>query len=136
MTELLSQAQRDLMMVNGNPYNRGMDHFPVVKLFTPDAGATWLLTELDSEDENIAFGLCDLGLGFPELGYVSLTELKAFESPMGLWVEQDQNFKAKAPLSVYAQAARSNQRIVEDNENLVEAIIKLAKEKKSKHQPS
>jgi len=52
----------------------------VVKLYTPNAGATWLLSELDAE--GIAFGLCDLGLGFPELGYVSLAELEAFR---GRW---------------------------------------------------
>jgi hypothetical protein len=30
----------------------------VVKLFTPDAACTWLLTELDPDDPDIAFGLC------------------------------------------------------------------------------
>lgn len=44
------------------------DHFPLVKLFTPDAQATWLFTDLDSEFPDIAYGLCDLGMGFPELG--------------------------------------------------------------------
>ena len=43
------------------------DFAPAVKLFTPDAGCTWLLTEIDPEDPDIAFGLCDLGMGFPEL---------------------------------------------------------------------
>ena len=37
------------------------DFIPVVKLFTPDGNCTWLLTELDPEDPDIAFGLCDLG---------------------------------------------------------------------------
>jgi hypothetical protein len=40
----------------------------VVKLFTPDAQCTWLLTELGNDD--IAYGLCDLGMGTPELGLV------------------------------------------------------------------
>jgi hypothetical protein len=40
------------------------DFLPVVKLFTPDAGCTWLLTEIDPDDPDIAFGLCDLGMGF------------------------------------------------------------------------
>ena len=40
--------------------------------------ATWLLTELD-EDGDQAFGLCDLGFGCPELGYVSLTEMRAVQ---------------------------------------------------------
>jgi hypothetical protein len=44
------------------------DFYPVVKLFTPDAACTWLLTELGPDEPDYAFGLCDLGLGFPELG--------------------------------------------------------------------
>lgn len=36
-----------------------IDPRPVVKFFTPDAGATWLLTEADPEDPDRLFGLCD-----------------------------------------------------------------------------
>lgn len=61
---------------------------PTVKLFTPDAGATWFLTEFDPE-EGLAFGLCDLGLGFPELGYVSVDELESVRGKFGLRVEVD-----------------------------------------------
>ena len=50
---------------------------PVVKLFTPDGAATWLLTDILPDDPDIAFGLCDLGMGEPECGSVSLTELSA-----------------------------------------------------------
>jgi hypothetical protein len=46
----------------------------VVKLFTPDVGAIWLLTEIDPDDHDHAFGLCDLGLGAPEIGWVSLND--------------------------------------------------------------
>jgi Protein of unknown function (DUF2958) len=52
---------------------------PVVKLFTADGNATWLLSELNP-DIDLAFGLCDLVLGEPELGYVSLVELAAARS--------------------------------------------------------
>ena len=90
----------------------GIDHVPVVKLFTPDAAATWLLAELYPADPSIAFGLCDLGLGFPELGDVSLTELRALRGPLGLRVEKDAHFRADKPISEYAAEARANQRIV------------------------
>ena len=53
------------------------DFRPVVKLFTPWGGCTWLLRELDPENPDIAFGLCDLGMGCPELGSVSLAEIEA-----------------------------------------------------------
>jgi hypothetical protein len=47
-----------------------IDFAPALKLFCPWNNATWLITELDPET-NIAFGLGDIGTGFPELGYIS-----------------------------------------------------------------
>jgi len=39
-------------------------------------GMDWFITEKDMEEDQIqAFGYCDLGMGCPELGYVSLVEL-------------------------------------------------------------
>ena len=46
-----------------------VDHSLVVKLFTPDGSATWFISEMDPDDPDHLFGLCDLGLGSPELGY-------------------------------------------------------------------
>jgi hypothetical protein len=47
----------------------------------------------------LAFGLCDLGMGEPELGYVSLTELRAVRGKIGLPVERDEHFEADKTLS-------------------------------------
>lgn len=63
----------------------------VVKFFTPDAAASWYITEADL-DEGLMFGWCDLGLGFPELGYVSVDELKQVRGKFGLPVERDLYF--------------------------------------------
>ena len=77
---------------------------PVVKLFVCVGGnATWLLSELDPTT-NIAFGLCDLGLGFPELGYVSITEL---EETLGWRLERDRHWTATKTLTEYAHEARA-----------------------------
>jgi hypothetical protein len=109
--QLLTQDLRDQLLANGRQQLplRGtgdeIDFVPVVKLFTPDAGATWLLTEIDPEDPDIAFGLCDLGLGFPELGSVSLAELAAVRGRLGLPVERDLHFRPNKKLSEYAQEA-------------------------------
>jgi hypothetical protein len=83
-----------------------IDHWPVVKLFTPDAQCTWLLTELE-DDGDTAFGLCDLGMDSPELGYVLISELTAVRGGLGLPVERDLHFKATKPLSQYAHEARA-----------------------------
>ncbi|WP_277752946.1 DUF2958 domain-containing protein [Variovorax ginsengisoli] len=37
----------------------------MLKWFNPCGGATWLITELDPDDDNIAYGLAYLGLGRP-----------------------------------------------------------------------
>lgn len=53
---------------------------------------TWLITEYDPH-ERIAFGWCDLGFGFPELGYVSLDEVQALRiPPIGARIERDLSF--------------------------------------------
>jgi hypothetical protein len=123
---LLTEKQLQELTKNGLPKNRSKDHFPIAKLFTPDAGATWLLTELDCKDTSIAFGLCDLGFGFPELGYVSLEELHEVRGPLGLPIEQDKYFEAKFPLSVYAEAARKMRQFTE-NTNLLEQVAHVLK---------
>jgi len=57
---------------------------PVVKLFTPDADATWLLgADRPPGDPDIAFGLCGLGMGLPELGCMRLSELAALRGMLG-----------------------------------------------------
>lgn len=113
-------------MQNGDPILRGKDHFPVVKLFTPDGNATWLLTEIDPYNPDTAFGLCDLGMGFPELGYVNLFELTALGGHLRLSVEQDGTFKATHPIRVYAQAAKMAWAITEEPAalQLAAAILK------------
>lgn len=82
------------------------DFYPVVKLFTPDAQCTWLLTELDPCDDDIAFGLCDLGMGTPELGSVSIAELESVRGPLGLAIERDIWFRPEKTISDYAREAR------------------------------
>ncbi|PKR48451.1 DUF2958 domain-containing protein [Thalassospira marina] len=87
------------------------DFWPVVKLFCPWGAATWLLSEIDPEAPDIAFGLCDLGMGSPELGSVSLAEIAALRGPAGLTIEQDRHFKATKSLTAYAGEAREEGRI-------------------------
>jgi len=113
---LITEVQHEQMIANSLETASRPEHdpMPVVKLFTPCGAATWLLTELHHEDPNIAFGLCDLGMGFPELGSVSLAELATLIGPLGFAVERDRHFKPEAPLSVYARLAHTAGQIVEE----------------------
>lgn len=116
---LLTTEQRARLLANGHAnlerIGNGLDAHdwqPVVKLFCPWGAATWLLSELDPDAPDIAFGLCDLGMGSPELGSVSLSEIAAIRGPGGLTIERDQHFKPTKSLTAYAAEARLAGRIV------------------------
>ncbi|MER9580969.1 DUF2958 domain-containing protein [Mesorhizobium sp. M0276] len=82
-----------------------IDFRPVLKLWLPTGRAIWLVTEYDEHTKSL-FGLCDLGLGFPELGYISLDELRAIVGPCGVHADRDSTFIAWRTLSEYAEEAR------------------------------
>lgn len=113
--KLITSEQRAKLLANGREQqtNPDYDPCPVVKLFTPDGACTWLLAELDPEDNDIAFGLCDLGMGFPELGSVRISELESARGKLGLAIERDRHWQARGPLSAYTDAAFKAEGIVE-----------------------
>lgn len=88
------------------------DPLPVLQLRIGGTNATWLVTEADPDDPDLLFGLADLGLGFPELGYFSLSEIKEVSGRLGFRVERDAGFVANKRLSAYAEEARAKGRIV------------------------
>ncbi len=105
--KLFTAAQWAALVANGKKAAKieDFDPFPVVKLFTPDAGCTWLLAWVDPTEPEHAFGLCDLGLGFPELGYVALPEIRELRGRLGLPVERDRHWRADKALTQYADDA-------------------------------
>ena len=110
MKPLITDDHRAQLLDNGAAAARGekRDPLPVVKLFTLDAHATWLLTELDPEDGDTAFGLLDLGVGMPELGHVRLSVLEGIRGPRNLPVARDLHFTPQRRLSEYARLARAD----------------------------
>lgn len=115
--ELLTNEQRAQLMENGKRQAmvRGteeqIDFEPVVKLFNPWGIGTWLLTELDPDQPDIAYGLADLG--YPETGSISLEELGSWRHPvLGRGIERDLFFTATKTLNAYAEEARAEGCIV------------------------
>jgi hypothetical protein len=106
--KLLTESQRRKLLANGlrRKTDVDFDPHPVIMIFTPDAGATWLLTELDPDEPARAFGLADLGFGCPELGYVDLRELATVRGKLGLSIERDLYFRPGGTITAYAENAR------------------------------
>lgn len=117
--KLLTKQLRQKLIDNGRAQAKvkgtkaEKDFWPVVKLFYPAGAATWLLTEFDPEDEDVAWGLCDLGMGCAEFGTVRISELENFRGRFGLGIERDRHFEARAPISRYIAAADAAGRITE-----------------------
>lgn len=105
---LITADQRAQLLANGAdraPCN-DTDPLPVVRLFTPDAHATWLLAALDPADGDTAWGLIDLGIGMPELGTVKLSDLAGIVGPHKKPVLRDLYFRVSHPLSEYVRLAQ------------------------------
>jgi hypothetical protein len=122
---LFTPAQLDQLMQNS--FQRSTNHVPVVKLHLPGSGCAWLLTELDPDPEtpSLAFGLYDLGIGCPGLGYIFLEEITSLKSITGASIERDISFQGKYPVSVYLRAARACQHITEDDAILTRYAFKI-----------
>lgn len=114
MTVLITPEQRAQLLANGAALktDANYDPRPVLKLFTPDAAYSWLLTHIEPEYPQVAWGLSDLGLGYPETGFLYLGSVVIVRGRLGLRVERDLHFKARKPLSAYARDAQQAGMIV------------------------
>jgi len=112
--KLLLQSHRQQLAHNGvlAANDPAFDPEPVVKLFTPWGANVWLLAWTEPDEPDIAYGLCDLGMGFPELGSVRLSELQEVRGPFGLGIERDLHWAANKTLSAYADEAYETSRTV------------------------
>ena len=61
---------------------------------------------MDPDDPDLAFGLCDLGLGCPELGSIRISEIESVRGRLGLPVERDRHFSTTKTISALAAEAR------------------------------
>ena len=91
---------------------------PVLKIFNPMGAATWLISWSEPEEPDILFGLCDLGMGFPELGSVRRSELESLTLPFGLKLERDMYIEFPYDIGTYGRAANHHQRIVTSDQEV------------------
>ncbi len=112
---LTTTPERAQLLANGQARAAGQDTdpVPVVRLFTPDAHATWLLASLDPADGDTAHGLIDLGIGMPELGTVKLSDLASIVGPHRQPVMRDRYFQPARRLSEYLRLAEENGSIID-----------------------
>lgn len=87
LTDAIKKALPPLYATENIPFE---EKEPTVKFFNPMGSQTWEIYEGSPEgDDWRLFGMCDLGFGSPELGYVMLSELESIQLPMGMGIERD-----------------------------------------------
>ena len=120
---LITAAQRKKLLANGKELvklmNGEIEDYnpkPVVRLFHPVQGATWLLAAIYPNSEkkfgcDLAYGLADLknGVG-AEGGDIPISGSPGFDLDsiviMGMGVERDRYWKAKLTLREYHEKAQ------------------------------
>jgi len=115
MNPLITEDERERLLAHGQARaaGRAIDPLPVVRLFTPDSHATWLLAALDPVDGDTGWGVVDLGISMPELGTVKLSDLASIVGPNKQPVMRDRYFQAVRPISEYLRLAQENGSIVD-----------------------
>lgn len=112
---LLTQAQCAQLVANGCALaqDRSYDPVPVVKLFLPDARVCWWLGWIDPDTPDVAFGLCDMGLGLPCVTPIQLSALQAIQGPQGCRVVVDHGFVPRYSLSKYVSQAGQDGHVID-----------------------
>lgn len=116
MTQPLVTAEQQVQLLAvgaARAAGRSIDPMPAVRLFTPDAHATWLLAALDPADGDTAWGVCDVGIGMPALGTIKLSDLASIVGPRQQSVMRDRYFQAVRPLSEYLRLMQENGGIID-----------------------
>ena len=104
-------TKENLLALNANMKKPEDERKPIVKFFAPWGAATWLISEYN-KDTGEMFGLCDLGHGYPELGYVMRQEIEQIKGAFGLRVERDRHWSNDGRTLVeYADEAREEGKV-------------------------
>jgi hypothetical protein len=104
---LIPAALMEPLTCNG--HHHGHDFTPLLKLdmwVVNGQSISWLVSELDPQNPNRAYGLGEKWNGEVTERYFDLAELERAADLFGLHIVADENFTPRHPLSVYRQAAR------------------------------
>jgi hypothetical protein len=123
---LLTNEQRSQLIENGkrnafSPDQQINNVPPVCWIYDEMSRATWLLTEIDRNDPDRAWGLVDAGYGKPDFEPTSLRELEECHQPVSfsdgktlhIGTQCVKGWKAKGTIAQYIAAAAEAGHIVE-----------------------
>lgn len=116
--------------LTGNGHRHGQDFVPLLKLdlwVVNGQAISWLISELDPQNPQRAYGLGSKWVGEVTEGYFDLAELEHAAELFGLHIVPDEYFIPRHPLSVYRQAAREQGWLTDCVIHLHQAKLNLLK---------
>ena len=130
---IITDRQRKQLIENGLPENSGKNHYPISFIEVKKVGYAILITEINSEDSDLCFGLCDYG-GTVRLTTFSISKLKEDVKSENSAFSTNFDFWGKYPIAVYARVAKEIGAVVGySTDRLLDATFeKYAQEKWSK----
>lgn len=103
--DLITKDQMKQLLKNGSKEHFHEDHYPVVRLHTPDDKFVWLITMANPKDPNMVAGFFNCGPGIPFDGKIDLDTINDLPNKFGTSLEADPSFVAEYPISVYISKA-------------------------------
>lgn len=103
----LTDEQMAKLEANGKKPDE--DHVPPVYLMALHEGVPimqFMLTHVDPDNPDQAYGLIDWGHGKPRMSMVFLKQIESIDEDEQMHVEQDPYFKPTRPISVYHIASQ------------------------------
>lgn len=102
---LFSKPELVRLIENAHSITNNMEMIPAAKLYIPQTGYTWLLTELNPDNPTQGMGLIDLSGGYIYYGYISIDGIVNMGKQKGIATRRDPYFTGKYPVKTYLQAA-------------------------------
>jgi hypothetical protein len=122
--DLFTQKQKDLLFANANSAEAKELQVPVAYLRIRNLGYRFLVTQLDVQNPDVFYGLCDFDTDI-KVQYYSLTLLKRMAAEKGDHLVAKPDFKASHSLDVFTKVARHfGTVLVDDSDKDYEALFR------------
>lgn len=108
---VLTEEQIDRLIENSHAPELKLDKVPVVHLVAYNLNYRWILTELDEDDEDVAYGLIDMNDNNPHVGYVRISDITELVKQKA-YIFNDYGFSTRHCLGTFSVMAEEAKRIV------------------------
>ncbi len=122
-TMMFTEQQKTELLNNGQSQNSGKNHIPVAYIEARKIGFSFLITEINPQNTDLVFGLCDYDCDL-RFSSFSIKELEKDLEDRKSSLSANLDFLGRHPIAVYAKVAKEVGTIViDDNDRLLKPLF-------------